>query len=108
MKRTRSYIPSPEYHKTRWAYSAYPEVFKRIDKYPIEEIKFNKKYLPFNNPIRQDTVNSIVTEFYIGAWEPIYINEKGYLTDGQHRLTAAKRMNLDYIDVILINENKLR
>lgn len=106
MKRTKNYIPSPEYHKTRWAYSAYPSVFKRIDKYPIGKIKFSKKHLPFNNPVRQDTINSIVTEFYIGAWEPIYLNEKGYLEDGQHRLAAAKKMSLKYLDVIIVNNSK--
>jgi ParB-like chromosome segregation protein Spo0J len=105
MKKTKSYIPSPEYHKTRWAYSAYPDVFKRTDKYPIEKIKFNKKYLPFKNPVRQDTVNSILTEFYVGAWEPIFLNEKGYLIDGQHRLATAKKMKLKYIDVIIVNNS---
>jgi ParB-like chromosome segregation protein Spo0J len=105
MKKTKNYIPAPEYHKTLWAYSAYPELFRRFDKYPIRKIKFNNKYLHFKNPVRQNTVNSIVTEFYIGAWEPIFLNEKGYLTDGQHRLAAANKMKLKYIDVIIVNDS---
>lgn len=108
MKRTKTYIPAPEYHKTLWAYKTYPDVFKRIDKYPITNIKFNKKYLPIQNLVSLESVNLIVDEFYIGAWEPIYLNEKGYLTDGQHRLAAAKRMKLKYIDVIEIKESKLK
>lgn len=105
MIKAKNYIPSPEYHKTLWAYTAFPEVFKRIDKYPINKIKFDKKYLPFQNPVIINSVNSIVDEFYLGAWEPIFLNEKGYLTDGQHRLAAARKMHLKFIDVIIVNDS---
>lgn len=75
-----------------------------IKKLPINKIKFNKKYLSYPNPIREESVNWIVNDFYQDAWEPIFLNPKYYLKDGQHRLEAAKRMGLKYIDVVIINE----
>jgi len=36
------------------------------------------------------------------------INERFFLIDGQHRLLAARKLGLSYIDVIVVNENKLK
>ena len=104
----KKYIAAPNHFKNYFTYKEYPEVFRPIDKYPIRKIKFNKKYLAIPNAIREEDVNYIVNEFNIEGWEPIYINEKGYLIDGQHRLTAAKKMKMDYIDVVLLNEEKMK
>lgn len=46
-------------------------------------------------------VDYMVNNFYKGAWFPIMINQNYYLLDGQHRLAAAKKLHLKYIDVVI-------
>lgn len=75
-----------------------------IKKFPIDKIKFNKKYLSYPNPVLKESVDWIVNDFHHEGWEPIFLNPKKYLIDGQHRLAAAKRMGLKYIDIVIINE----
>lgn len=102
------YIPCPEYHMDfSIVNSNVPHYCTPIKKYPIEKIKFHKKFLSFANPVREEDVNYIVNEFYIGAWEPIFLNTKNYLIDGQHRLEAARRMGLKFLDIVIINEKIL-
>jgi ParB-like chromosome segregation protein Spo0J len=43
----------------------------------------------------------------IYCWIPITVNKELYLLDGQHRLEAAKRMKLKYIDVVIQNTELL-
>jgi ParB-like chromosome segregation protein Spo0J len=43
----------------------------------------------------------------LNFWTPITLDEEGYLLDGQHRLEAAKRMGLKYIDVVIQNTTLL-
>jgi hypothetical protein len=76
-----------------------------ITRFPIEKIKLNKKYLSFANPVSEEDINYIVSDFYLYAWEPIFLNPKKYLIDGQYRLAAAKKMGLKFMDVIIIYEN---
>jgi uncharacterized protein (DUF1015 family) len=77
-----------------------------IKKYPIDKIKFSKKYLAFANTVCDESVNSIVNDFYLDAWEPIFLNPKNYLIDGQHRLTAARKMGLKYLDIVIIDDKR--
>lgn len=105
MKKT--YIPCPNYFMNfSVVNSATPGFCTPIKKYPIDKIKFNKKYLSFTNKVREEDVNWIINDFHIEGWEPIFLNPKNYLIDGQHRLTAAKRMGLKYMDVVIIDEEK--
>lgn len=76
-----------------------------IKKYPIDKIKFSKKYLSIANKVSETEVGGIVSDFHIEGWEPIFLNPKNYLIDGQHRLAAAKIMGLTLVDVVIINEN---
>jgi len=55
----------------------------------------------YRNDIIESTVNLIVNCFDLMFWIPITVNKDFYLLDGQHRLEAAKRMNLKYIDVVI-------
>lgn len=98
------YIPSPGYFKDYIIYKEHPMVFKPTDKFPIEEIKIDKKYFSFPNSVREEDVNYMINNFCLEGWEPIMINKNYFLTDGQHRLEAAKRMGLKYIDVIIVDE----
>jgi uncharacterized protein (DUF1015 family) len=103
MKKT--YIPCKDYFMNfSVVNNTTPGYCTPIKKYRIDEIKFNKKYLSFANPVREEDVNSIVNDFYIDAWEPIFLNPKHYLIDGQHRLEAAKYMGLKFMDIVIIDE----
>lgn len=81
------------------------EGFRFLEKVPLSQIKRRSKYR--NRPSLSE-VNRIVSEFSPDAWEPVMINERFFLVDGQHRLLVAKRLGLKYIDVIVANENRLK
>ncbi len=108
MNATVDYIPSPENFKDYRVYKEHPTVFKPTDKFPIEEIKIDKKYFSFPNSVREGDVNYMINNFCLEGWEPIMISKNYFLTDGQHRLEAAKRMGLKYIDVIIVNTKVLK
>lgn len=42
------------------------------------------------------------------VWMPILVNQGFFLLGGQHRLSAAKKMSLMYIDVIMEDEQLLK
>lgn len=104
------YIPSNEHFKKYSIFKEHPDVFIPRDKVPIDKIKIAQKYFDFPNRVQKDEVDYIVNDFCLEGWEPIMINKDYFLTDGQHRLEAAKRMGLKYIDVIIVDttavENK--
>jgi len=75
-----------------------------ISKFPINKIKFDNKFLSFSNEVCEESVNWIVNDFHVEGWEPIFLNPKLYLIDGQHRLAAAKRMELKFMDIVIIDE----
>lgn len=105
MKKT--YIPCcKSFMNFSTANSTAPGFCTPIKKYPIQKIKLNKKYLSFANLVRENDVNAIVTDFYFYAWEPIFLNPKFFLIDGQHRLAAAKKMGLKFIDIVIIDDKK--
>ena len=104
----QDYIPSPEYFKTYWTYKKYPDIFQPIDKVAIKRIKIDKKRLDVANEIRDEIVMDIINNFHIKGWEPIFIHKDCYLIDGQHRLSAAKKMKLKFIDAVIIDEEKLK
>ncbi|HDI73247.1 MAG TPA: hypothetical protein ENF58_03845 [Candidatus Altiarchaeales archaeon] len=103
MKTKKDYIPSPEHFKNLTIFREYPGAFIPKDKVPIDKIKISKKHLDFPNPVDEEEVSYIVNDFCLEGWEPIMIDKDYFLTDGQHRLEAAKRIGLKYIDVIIDN-----
>ncbi len=102
-----NYIESPEIYKTYSSFEEHPEIWQIENKVPISKIKVDKKYFAHNNKINPKSVDNIVSEFYLDAWEPITVNQNYYLLDGQHRIASAKRMGLKYIDVLIQNTNHL-
>lgn len=72
-----------------------------MDKVKIDKIKIDKNLFSVCNGVSYETVQRIVTEFELTAWIPITVTKDFFLLDGQHRLEAAKRMNLKYIDVVI-------
>jgi hypothetical protein len=103
----KDYIPCPDYHMDFSIVNmSAPGFCSPIAKFPLRKIKFNKKYLSYANPVREEDVNWIVNDFHLEGWEPIFLNPKEYLIDGQHRLAAAKRMGLKFMDVVILDEGK--
>ncbi len=103
-----NYIPSPNYFKIYYTYQKYPDIFKPTDRVPIRKIKIDKKRLDYSNDIYEETVNEIINNFHIEGWEPIFITPDFYLSDGHHRLKAAKKMGLKYIDVVIVEYEMLK
>ncbi|WP_396174243.1 ParB N-terminal domain-containing protein, partial [Flavobacterium sp.] len=57
--------------------------------------------MSFQNDISDKVVNEIVENFELLGWVPITLDKENYLLDGQHRLAAAKKLKLKYIDVVI-------
>lgn len=106
--KSKEYIESPYWFKEMTVMKEYPKAFKPVNKVEINKIKINSNLFSYNNPIYDETVDSIVNDFYIDAWEPIWVNPEMFLLDGQHRLCAAKKIGLKYIDVIIHDEDACR
>lgn len=77
------------------------------------------KFYPGNRPIDQHNLDNLIfsiSEKNLLPERPIIINESFYVLDGQHRLEAAKKLNIpiSYIqksgggfkDIILLNSNQ--
>lgn len=71
---------------------------------PIESIKIDKSLMSFANEIWEERVETIITCFDDYQWLPISVSADYFLLDGQHRLAAAKRMNLKFIDTVIRND----
>jgi hypothetical protein len=102
-----NYIPSPSHFKNYFTYQKYPDIFKPTNKVPVSKIKIDKKQLSYANEISKNCVVEIINNFHIEGWEPIFISPDYYLIDGQHRLAAARKMKLKFIDVVIIDNHKL-
>ena len=94
----------PDYIPVSNIYSSYNLMGKIVRKIPIEDLRIDKSRLSFANEILEDTVETIVYHFDDDWWLPIFIDKDYCLRDGQHRLVAAKRMGLRFIDALLLNE----
>ena len=64
-------------------------------------IKIDKRLLSYANELSTNKVDEIIKNFDLLYWIPITVNKDFYLLDGQHRLSAARRMDLKFIDVIV-------
>lgn len=108
----QDYIPALKLNKEDLFVSRFDKPYwTPKDKVYIDEIKIDKNLFAFNNQVIDSAVNTIVSDFNLISWIPITVNKDLYLLDGQHRLEAAKRMKLKYIDVViqdteLLEENK--
>lgn len=74
-----------------------------MPKTSIEKIKVDKTLFSFQNEVNWTEVEYISKNFEIGVWFPIMVNRDFFLLDGQHRLAAAQRMKLQYLDVVIDN-----
>ena len=101
MKKT--YIASPEYLTSMYSNPQFHGRWVVVTKVPIEKIRIDKSLFSFQNEVNWNDVEYMSQNFEPGAWFPIFVNPDFFLLDGQHRLAAAKRMKLKYIDVVIDN-----
>lgn len=99
----RNYIPAQKFWMQILDDKA-ANFFIPTKKFPISEIKIDKKLFDFQNEIDMNEVFQILLNFHREAWGPIILNKDNFLLDGQHRLEVARQMGLEYIDVIIFNE----
>lgn len=94
----------PDYIPVSNIYSSYKLMGEMLRKIPLDKLRIDKSRVSFANDIIEDTVDTIVHHFDGDWWLPIFIDKDYCIRDGQHRITAAKKMGLKYIDVLLLNE----
>lgn len=80
--------------------------FTFIERVPLSDIKIDKSLFSWQNEVSPSQVDFMVENFNVDFWMPILINSDYFLLDGQHRLQAAKKLGLKYIDVVIDNERK--
>jgi len=101
----KNYIPSPDYLTSMYSNPQFDGRWIVVRKVPINKIQIDYSLFSFQNEINQRDVDWICKDFLIEAWYPIMVTPKSFLLDGQHRLAAAKKMGLKYIDVVIDNGN---
>jgi len=98
----RDYIPAISLNKEDLFVKNYDKPYWTIqNKFDINNIKIDKNRYSYVNNISDIMVNRIISNFDLTFWIPITVDKEFYLLDGQHRLAAAKSMNLKYIDVVV-------
>jgi len=70
-------------------------------KFPINDIKIDKNLLDFPNEVDKSKVSYMLINFDKDAREPMTIDKNFNLIDGQHRLSLANQMELEFIDVVI-------
>jgi hypothetical protein len=99
--RRRNYIPTLPMWNDMYVRNFDLPYWTPEAKVPIRKIKVDKGRLAFANPVSRSEVSRIVGNFDIRVWMPILVDKEYYVLDGQHRLAAAKRLGLRYIDVVV-------
>jgi hypothetical protein len=105
MKTRKKYIPTLELWRSMFLRPCYDGAWTLEERVSISEIKIDKSLFSFQNEVSESKIKSMVKEFNIDYWIPITINPDHFLLDGQHRLQTAKRLKLEYIDVIVFHED---
>lgn len=98
---SKTYVPSPDYLTSMYCSPNFRGRWTVVRKVPITSIQVNELLFSFQNKINPDEVERIKKEFVIDAWYPIMVNPQNFLLDGQHRLAAAKKMGMKFIDIVI-------
>lgn len=101
MKKT--YIPSPDYLTSMYSKPEFNGRWIVVPKIPVEKIKIDKSLFSFQNEVNWNDVEYMSRNFEVSAWFPVMVNPDFFLLDGQHRLAAAQKMKLRYLDVVIDN-----
>jgi hypothetical protein len=102
----KKYIPISEIWKETYSRPPVAISFTLVEKVPITEIKIDKRLFSWQNKVDKSQVDFIIKNFDQDFWMPILVNRCYFLLDGQHRLRVAKRMGLEFIDVVIDKENR--
>lgn len=106
MRKRKEYIPAPDF--VREMYARYEKYYTYVDKFPIDNIKVDKNLFSYQAEIDYGNILHILLNFDRDRWDPLYVNPDYYLLDGQHRIKVAKQLGLKYIDVVILDEEKMR
>ncbi len=98
-----TYIPTPDYLLSMYSNPQFNGRWVVVKKVPISNIKIDKTLFSYQNEVDWNNVDYICTNFEVGGWFPIMVNQKYFLLDGQHRLAVARKMKYKYIDVVVDN-----
>lgn len=99
--RYSDYIPVEEHWFDMFTKNLKKKYWQPHLKIPINHIKVDKSLLTYQNEVSERTVLDMALNFDRELWMPITVNKEYYLLDGQHRLAVAKRLRLNYIDVVV-------
>jgi hypothetical protein len=97
----KKYIPTGEIWKETYLRPEIMRAFTLIEKVPLSTIKIDKRHFSWQNDVDPSQVDFILTNFNRDFWMPSLVNRDYFLLDGQHRLQVAKRMGLEFIDVVI-------
>lgn len=96
----KGYIPV-ELWRDSYRSQVMRQSFTFVERVPISKIKIDKSFFSWQNEISQSLVDFIVENFDADFWMPIIVNSDYFLLDGQHRLQVARKLDLEYIDVVI-------
>ena len=100
----RVYMPAPEFvMEFNSRHKAFETHQKPIYKVPIEQLTRPETY---PNELDEREAFRILAYFDRSRWEPVYIDTKYNLLDGQHRLWVAKKMGYYFIDAFMMLNDK--
>jgi hypothetical protein len=94
------YIPASEFNYKLFTQFDKP-YWTPLRRVPLKQIKIDKSLMSYPNPVYEDVVQTILEHFDVWQWIPVTLNENHFLLDGQHRLEAARRMGLNFIDAVI-------
>ena len=102
----KKYIPMGEIWKETYSRLEITKSFHLVEKVPLSKITIDKRLFCWQNEVDPAQVDFIVKNFDQDFWMPILVNRDYFLLDGQHRLQAAMRMGLKFIDAVIDNERE--
>lgn len=96
-----NYIPVKKHWINMYEQHDFYKIHKR---FPIHRIRLKS----LRNKVDKKEVLYMLMNFNKEAWMPIIMDKDYFLTDGQHRLELARQFGIEFIDVIILDEKKLK
>lgn len=97
----------PNYIPILYEFPSYKLIGHIERKVSIYKLRVDKKRLAYANDVCDSTVDNIVNNFHIEGWEPIWVDPEYYIRDGQHRFAAARKMGIEFLDVLMIDNQEM-
>lgn len=97
-KPATDYIPATDHSIERYTRNLGFGVRRKV---PVADIKIDKSRMAYANEVSAENVDWMAENFDREIFDPVTLDGEGYLLDGQHRLTLAKRKGLRYIDAVV-------